>query len=252
MENKQLLAEKLEVLSKAITVTCELTDTAWREEIKAEVVAELMSFDTQMVLNALSRCRRELTGRLTLAAILQRMDCGLPSADEAFGLLSEGLKNEHLTVVVPEIALLAMGQGAQALLDLGDKTGARMAFRGAYERMAEALKVRGEMGQWTVSAGLDKQQMAAAVQEAVRLGRLPAQQALLLLPSGAEAVRHELETGEPLRLECKQQGQQQVAKLLETLSVSMAMPKPFEKRRHEARADFEAKRAAALAMVSAR
>lgn len=143
-------------IAQALAVCAELTGTVLTPTAFEVMLEDLSSYNVQMVLNALNRCRRELTGRLTLTAILQRMDCGLPTADEAFGLLAEAAKNEYLTVVVPEIAQIAMGQGAQSLLELGDKTGARMAFRGAYERMVEEMRLRGEMGTWTVSSGLDK------------------------------------------------------------------------------------------------
>lgn len=236
MQNKRILAEKLEMLDKAVTVACEMTGTVWSDSVKAEVVKDLMLYGTQDVLDALNRCRRELTGRLTLAAILERIDTGFISADEAFGLLVEAAQNEALTVVVPEIALQAMGMGAQGLLDMGDKTGARMAFKEAYNRLSGCLKAAGKNAEWSVSAGTDKLQMAAAVKDAVSRGRLSASHALHALPYEADEVRHELQTGEPLSLEHKQAARNHISQILAVLEKKMGMPtEPERKAREENR-----------------
>ena len=136
MQNEKPKA--LQIL-EAVAVAAELTGTELSDVAKGAMVEELAAHDLQTVLNALNRCRKELTGRLTLAAILQRLETGLPSADEAFGMLLEGWRNEDLTVVVPEIAMQAAGNGAYELFAANDKTGARMAFRESYERMAGGL-----------------------------------------------------------------------------------------------------------------
>lgn len=60
-----------------------------------------------------------------------------------------------------------MGMGAQGLLDMGDKTGARMAFKEAYNRLADRLKAKGKKADWFVFAGTDKLQMVAAIKDAV-------------------------------------------------------------------------------------
>lgn len=220
MQNKRILAEKVEMLDKAVTVACEMTGTVWSDAAKAEVVKDLMPYAVQDVLNALNRCRRELKGRLTLADILQRIDTGLVSADEAFGILAGAWADERSTAVVPEIALLAMGQGAAELLAMGDKTGARMAFREAYERMADRLPA-GAKVQWTVSAGTDKQQMAAAVCEAVGQGRLSHAEALPYLPAEAGRERAALLAEQTPKLPplSREDGAKEAAALLAKLGV---------------------------------
>ena len=186
---------------QALTVCAELTGTQLSEAAFDVMVDDLMAYEAQSVLAALNRCRRELTGRLTLAAILHRLDTGLPSADEAFGMLVEGWRNEALTVVVPAIAMRAAGNGAQELYFCGDKTGARMAFRGAYERLA--ADVQGKAA-WFVSAGNDRDQRSAAVMAAVKAGRLEQQQAAAYLPSEAVEERLMLTENRTLTLEEKQ------------------------------------------------
>lgn len=186
---------------QALTVCAELTGTQLSEAAFDVMVDDLMAYEAQSVLAALNRCRRELTGRLTLAAVLQRLDMGLPSADEAFGMLVEGWRNEALTVVVPAIAMRAAGNGAQELYFCGDKTGARMAFKGAYERLA--ANVQGKAA-WFVSAGNDRDQRSAAVMAAVKAGRLEQEQAAAYLPSEAVEERLMLTENRTLTLEEKQ------------------------------------------------
>ena len=144
----------VEKILEAVSVTAELTGADLSENAKAAMVEELLPFGVGKSLDALNRCRRELTGRLTLAAVLQRIDTGLPSADEAWGLVSEGLRDERVTVVVPAIAQQAVAMGAAELLRNGDKTGARMAFKAAYEKLAGGLDLSGGV-RWVVERGWD-------------------------------------------------------------------------------------------------
>lgn len=205
---------------QALTVCAELTGTQLSEAAFDVMVDDLMAYEAQSVLAALNRCRRELTGRLTLAAILQRLDTGLPSADEAFGMLVEGWRNEALTVVVPAIAMRAAGNGAQELYFCGDKTGARMAFREAYERLA--ADVQGKAA-WFVSAGNDRDQRSAAVMAAVKAGRLEQQQAAGYLPHEAAAERLLLAENRVLLPAEKAAAQQHTGKLLALLADKMVM-----------------------------
>ena len=152
MNQQEFLAKRAE-LKRALAVTAELTGTALSAAAVDVMVDDLQTYDTAAVLSALNRCRRELTGRLSLAAILERIDTGLPSADEAFGMLAEGWRNEELTVIVPEIAMTAAGNGAWELFAAGDKTGARMAFRDSYARLAADVVANGGKVEWCVSRG---------------------------------------------------------------------------------------------------
>ena len=240
----------MEEILQAITVVCELTATEMSGMAKAAMAEELLPYPLADVLAALRRCRRELTGRLTLAAVLSRMDTGLISADEAFGLLVDSWKNESLTLVIPEIAMQAMGMGAQGLLNAGDKVGARMAFKEAYNRLAGSLKT-GEKPQWFVSAGTDKQQMTQAIMQAVEQGRLTKSHANALLPSEADEARHLLETGKPLSLEDKTKQAKRIAALLEPLKAKIGQPHwleaEAERERQAERERFEQARQKALA-----
>lgn len=206
------LADKEIRIAQALAVCAELTGTQLSDAATNAMLDELLAYDTGTVLAALNRCRRELTGRLTLAAILQRLDTGLPSADEAFGLLAEGWRNEALTVVVPEIAMQAAGMGAFGLFQAGDKTGARMAFREAYVRLAADVRE----ARWTVSAGSDREQRTRAVTEAVKAGRLTVQRAAAYLPAEAAEERLQL-TGQKLLPHEREAGRRRAAGILAML-----------------------------------
>ena len=205
-------------IAQALTVCAELTGTQFSDAACSVMLDDLMVYPEDKILSALNRCRRELTGRLTLAAILERIDTGLPSADEAFGMLVEGWKNDALTVVVPEIALQAAGNGAYELFANNDKTGARMAFRDAYQRAAADLLDRGGKVVWSVSKGSDRSHQVSAVMEAVRLGRLTRSVASKYLPTEAAEERILLDEGRVLSLEEKQRGQQHTTMLFDFLA----------------------------------
>lgn len=204
-------------VAAALDVAAELTATVLSKQAKAALLDDLAAYDAAAVEQALQRCRRELDGPLTLAAILARIDTGLPDADEAFALLLEGWRNEALTVVLPEIALQASGQGAWELYSVGDVAGARQAFARAYTRLAAA----GGGHRWTASVGSDRGQCTRALLEAVAQGRLSREQALSYLPGEAEEARHFLQTGQSLSAAEKQHGQAHIRRLMALLQHKM-------------------------------
>lgn len=202
-----------EQILQAVVVAAELTGTQLSDAAQAVMVKKLLAYDADKVLAALDRCCCELTGRLTLAAVLERIDTGWPSADEAFNAVVEGWRNEALTVVLPRMAQEVAGD-ARALFVAGDKTGARMAFKAGYERRCAEAKSRGEVPDWVVEAGTDKAHLAATVMAAVKAGRLPQQTALAYLPAAAGDERHLLLTGRMLTDEQRRLGKQNTDRLL--------------------------------------
>lgn len=103
--------------------------------------------------------------------------CGRPSADEAWAIALQASDERETVVWTDEIAE-AFGV-AQEILDAGDKIGARMAFKAAYEKAAQGVrKVK-----WIVSIGYDQEKRASAITEAVDKGLLTSQQARKYLPA---------------------------------------------------------------------
>ena len=242
MQNQNLEQKETEII-QALAVCAELTNTQFSAVAFDVLVDDLMGYELQAVKTALNRCRRELTGRLTLAAILERLPLGLPSADAAFGQLIESWQNENLTVVVPEIAQLAAGMGAYALWQQKDKTGARMAFKQEYERLAQQEIEKGVV-QWAVSAGADRQQFEFAINQAVKDGKLTKNQAVNYLPSNIEiqVLMIENANASPTQKKQEQKNRECLQRLLDLIaSKSLKFPSLEEIEKAE-KAEFERKK----------
>lgn len=176
-----LSSEDVANLAGAICATAETlgqTISASAAQLMAE---DLAGYNPADIRAALQSCRRELTGKLTLAAILQRIQAGdgRPGKDEAWSiaLLSS---DESDTVVMTDEIQLALG-AARPVLDLGDKVGARMAFNSAYERLVIQSREEGKPVRWHVSVGFDANRRIEAINKAVQLKRIPKERGQLYL-----------------------------------------------------------------------
>ena len=132
---------EMEVLINALTATAEVMGTELKPASIMLMTDDLADYPLESVLSALKRCRREVSGRLTLAAIVERVQSadGMPGPDEAWAIMS---RPESDTIVMTEQMGEAM-QPARPLLADGDKIGARMAFKDAYTRIvADAREKR--------------------------------------------------------------------------------------------------------------
>lgn len=158
----QAVAATAEVLGQEITATA------------AEMIADdLAEYPDQMIADALKTCRRELTGKLTLAAILDRAHAadGRPGRDEAWSIALDG-SDEFNTVVLTDEIRQAMS-AATPILEAGDKVGARMAFLSAYDRLVADARREKRPVSWSVSLGYDPDLRTRAIENAVRLQQLP-------------------------------------------------------------------------------
>lgn len=159
------------------------------QEIKptaADMLADdLSSYPRAVLAAALSRVRTEHTGRLTPKAIIDRIDeaMGRPGANEAWAVAVTAM-DERATVVWTDEMAQAWGV-AQSIADGGDMVGARMAFIAAYERLVRTAREERRMPSVTVSVGWDAAGRTAAVEKAVQLGYMPADQAQQYLPAPA-------------------------------------------------------------------
>lgn len=103
-----------------------------------------------------------------------------PSADEAWALALASF-DESETVCLTDEMLEAVAV-ASPVWEIGDTVGARMAFKGAYERIATERRLRGQSPSWTLSLGWDAAKRTRAAQEALRLGRLTLDKVKAYLP----------------------------------------------------------------------
>ena len=209
-----------EKIIQAITVTAELTGTQLSANAAAVMAEDLLAYPLDKVLIAFERCRRELKGRLTLVAILERIDDGWQSAEEAFNTLVAGWENEHLSILTTHTAMHA-AESASALFNAGDKYRAGLAFKTAYERIVSEKKAKGIQSDWYVSAGLDKEQLAQLITEAAATGKITNDYALALLPAGEE--RMNIEAGNLLTDKQKEEGKARLGNLLNLITQKCAL-----------------------------
>lgn len=178
----------LDWLTDQIMSTAEVMGTDIKPNAAAMMAEDLSDYPPAVMKKAMRRVRAEHTGRLTLKAILDRVDeaVGRPAANEAWAAALEAL-DEAKTVVWTDEMAQAWGV-ARAIAAAGDLVGARMAFIGAYERLVRDAREAGAMPVVTVSEGWDKDQRVAAVEKAARLGYLPEEQARAYLPAPEQPV----------------------------------------------------------------
>jgi hypothetical protein len=104
-----------------------------------------------------------------------------PTADEAWALALDTF-DEAATVCVTDEILQAVS-ATTPVWNIGDKVGARMAFKAAYVRLVSEGRASGQTPTWQLSLGWDAQRRTLAAQEAVRSGRLTALQVRAHLPA---------------------------------------------------------------------
>lgn len=101
------------------------------------------------------------------------------TSDEAWAIALESYDESATVCVTPEI--LQARSAAQPIMDEGDKVGARMAFKSAYERIMADPAVAHRRPGWFMSLGHDPEGRRAACDRAAALGRIGTGQATFLL-----------------------------------------------------------------------
>ncbi|RDL13437.1 hypothetical protein [Pseudomonas jessenii] len=172
-----LSSDDIAELAGAICATAETlgqTISATAAKLMAE---DLSVYPPADIRKALQACRRELTGKLTLSAVLQRIDAedGRPGKDEAWAIAMT-TNDEFETVVLTDEIQLALA-AAKPVLDAGDKVGARMAFISAYERLVGQAREDKKHVNWHVSVGFDANRRTQAITKAVQMQRIPQERA---------------------------------------------------------------------------
>lgn len=170
--------DEIEELLDALAVTAELTGTELSKPAARVMVNDLCAYPHAQVLASLARCRRELKGRLTLAAIIERLDDGRPSPNEAWAMIPQ---DEDGSVVWTGEMSRAFGVAAPLLRE-GQHVAARMAFLETYERLVATARAERQPPHWTPSLGHDPGGRAAALQDAATRGRLTREHVAGLLP----------------------------------------------------------------------
>lgn len=167
-------------LLKALAVTAEVCGTEFSEPAAKAIVSRLSTYPLESVLKALDKCQVEVTGRLSLAAIVGRIDDGRPSADEAWSTAIQAGDEANTVVWTAETEKAYWA--ASHLLNAGDKVGARMAFREAYEREVSNARQASKPIAWKATLGTDPYQREQAIIQAAELNRIGQEHAKGLLP----------------------------------------------------------------------
>lgn len=177
-----LTTEQHEQVLELVYATAEVLGQEMRPSAGMLIVEDLSAYPFAEISRALARCRAELFGKLTLAAIIER----LPSANahlsgnEAWALALNSTDEQETVVWTPEIARAFAA--AKPVLDGGDKVGARMSFLAAYERELATAKAEARQPEWQVSLGHDPMRREIVLNDAVSAGKLPAPKVAHLLP----------------------------------------------------------------------
>jgi hypothetical protein len=106
---------------------------------------------------------------------------GRPGSDEAWAI-AQGTEDESATVVWTDEMAHAWGI-ARTLVLAGDRVGARMAFREAYDRQVQQARAKRIAVRWSASLGHDARRRAEAIEAAAAKGIAiggPAEDALAL------------------------------------------------------------------------
>lgn len=180
---------------EAVAVTAELCGRTFSPAAAAVFVSDLSSFPDTAVIKALTRCRREVRGVLTVSDVVSRIDDGRPGPDEAWGMLP---RDEDATVLWTEEMRTAWA-AALPLLENDEAIPARMAFKEAYIREVAAARADGIGPRWTVSLGHNVDGRAEVVKKAVEKGLISMDHAKALLPTprnGGSAISLLLTTGD--------------------------------------------------------
>lgn len=176
-----LSSDDIAELAMALCATAETLGQALSASAAQLMAEDLAEYEFSDIARALRACRHELTGKLTLAAVLQRIQAadGRPGRDEAWGI-AMSLSDESDTVVTTDEISLAL-VAARPILDAGDKIGARMAFISAYDRVVYEARRETKPVKWELSLGFDPKRRSVAVEKAVKMQRITQERAQLYL-----------------------------------------------------------------------
>lgn len=165
---------KREELYKHVVGTAEVCGHEMSVPAAKMIARDLASYPPELVERALEKCRLQVSGRLTMSHILQRIDDGHLGAEEAWALCP---RSESETVVwTDEIA-----EAYDTTSSLDDQISARMTFKESYTRILSEARAERRLAKWHVSPGHDRGMRVAPVRRAYELGRLSKDEALAAL-----------------------------------------------------------------------
>lgn len=177
--------QKTEYLMRVLRATAGLTGTELNDIALEAFVHTLMPYPVKMVAGACERVAKEATGRLTLAAIMRRLNGGYRSVEDAYAQMSAAREDEPLITCAAELNAW-FDTGAATLFANRDNFAARKAFEDRYLALVHERMAAGAAPDWRISAayagygGQSREHVATLNAEAQeKLTQLQAQTALL-------------------------------------------------------------------------
>ncbi|AYZ69768.1 hypothetical protein [Stenotrophomonas maltophilia] len=153
-----------------LVATAEVIGDQLSPNAAAYMVSDLAQYPLPMLERALASCRRELKARLSLAAILERIEDGHPAPNEAWANAIRAA-DEGATVVWTEQTRDAWA-AALPLVQAGDKIAARPAFLEVYTRLVKEARAAHRTAAYQLSLGADVSGRESVLQQAVAAGQL--------------------------------------------------------------------------------
>jgi hypothetical protein len=164
-------------LAQDIATTWEMLNGHTSDPVKELLLDQFSQYDDAALSKALKRCRSECRGRITPADVIQRIDNGRPGAEEAWAIIEIAIRDERVTVVWTD----EITEAYSVVRLMQDDISARMAFKETYERLCVEARTNMTPVKWSVSLG-SYDGRSAPLLEAVRLGRISAARARILVP----------------------------------------------------------------------
>lgn len=165
-------------LIEALAITYAAVGQEMNDAALEIIARDLSEYPLGDVLDALSRCRRELR-RIALVDILDRIPNGHPGPEEAWAQIASALNDESASIVWTSPMRLAFGV-ARHLAD--NAVAARMAFKEVYQQHVASARALAEPPDWEVSLGHDPAQRSEAIQRGLAEGKLTQTYVQSLLP----------------------------------------------------------------------
>ncbi|NLY16626.1 MAG: hypothetical protein GXZ05_09665 [Gammaproteobacteria bacterium] len=153
MTTRSTSADRLAGIAQIITATAEVLGHEITPAAVEMMALDLAEYPDQQIALALQACRRELTGRLTLAAILERIAVldGHPEPNEAWAIALRASDETASAAMTAEIATAL--HASSPVLAAGDEVGARMAFIDSYKRCLMESRRERKPVRWYLSPG---------------------------------------------------------------------------------------------------
>ena len=169
-------------LMEQLVATAEILGQPISQNALAMMATDLGRYPRKILAAALQRVRKTHAGRLTPKAIIEAIDAvmGRSDANEAWAI-AVAASDERATVAWT-IEIAKAWEIARPVMQGGDEIGARMAFKGAYERFVQDARENGRMPVPFISEGWNAVERAPGIEKAISSGHIGHDAAAAYLP----------------------------------------------------------------------